>query len=302
MALTFSIVVPTLNRRDMLRGALDSLRAQGTPGVEMIVADGGSTDGTLADLAAMPDIRVLNGPDRGLYDAINKGVAAATGDIVGLLNSDDRYEPGALATAAAAFAAHPSADAVCGSACLAEGDRIIAEFADEADKALRSPRTVLIGACIPNARFFRRAAMTAVGPFSLDYRFVADREWLMRWYEQGRTTVPIGAPVYRYQQHAGSLTFDRDRRSDREIRRELIRLAQRWRRDGAASPQTRRMAALLEGRCRASLALGALRDGRLRDAGRLLLIDEAHADFVPAMIARSGLDWLTTRSTGRAAS
>src|SRR5690349_15380481 len=94
---SISIILPHLNRRKMLRQALESIAAQECADVETIVVDGGSTDGSLEDLAQHSDVRVLTGPDRGVFDAFNKGLAAARGDIVGILNSDDLYTPGAFA-------------------------------------------------------------------------------------------------------------------------------------------------------------------------------------------------------------
>ena len=69
--------------------AIESVLAQNHPAVEHIIVDGGSTDGTQEVLARYSHLRVLSGPDRNLYDAINKGVRLARGEVVGLLNSDD---------------------------------------------------------------------------------------------------------------------------------------------------------------------------------------------------------------------
>lgn len=295
MSLRFSIIVPTLNRADMLRTALASVRAQGYADVEIIVVDGGSSDSTLDDISAQTDIHLLHGPDRGLWDAINKGVAVATGDVIGLLNSDDTYEAGAFHAVAAAFAENPDADAVCGAAVVTNDDRIVAVFDRPADQSLTA-HTALIGSCIPNARFFRRPAMARIGAFSLDYRFVADRDWLTRWYEAGMTTVAISPTVYRYAQHAGSLTFDVDRRREAEIRAELMRLAQSWRKAPAASRSTRRTAMALEGRLRAKLAVGAIRAGRGGVALRALFMDDKHFSLMPpATLIHGGVDWLARK-------
>ncbi len=118
MALRFSIITPTFNRRDMLAEALDSVARQDWPEIEHIVVDGGSTDGTLDLIAGHPELRLIGGPDQGVYDALNKGIAAATGDIVCFLNSDDMFEPGAFSAAAAGFANAPDCDSVCGAARL----------------------------------------------------------------------------------------------------------------------------------------------------------------------------------------
>jgi glycosyltransferase involved in cell wall biosynthesis len=257
----------------MLLAAIASVRAQSWPEVEVIVVDGGSTDGTIEHISAVADLRLLRGPDRGIYDAFNKGIASATGEVIGILNSDDAYEPGSFAAVAQAFADHPQAHAVCGTAALIEAERIIAVFDSDTDQRLLSPRTCLIGRCIPNARFFRRSAMAAIGRFSLDYRYVSDRDWLTRWYEARLTTIAIPRCVYRYRQHPGSLTFDPQGPHVQAIRRELLALGQKWRMTPSASRETRRTAALLEGRCRTVLGLGALRRGQVAEAARLFFSD-----------------------------
>ncbi|MDV7390150.1 glycosyltransferase, partial [Arthrospira platensis SPKY1] len=87
-----SIITVTLNRCDTLRDALESVLGQTIP-VEYIIVDGGSTDGTLELLATYGGriARVISEPDQGIYDAMNKGIRAATGDIIGMLNADDVY-------------------------------------------------------------------------------------------------------------------------------------------------------------------------------------------------------------------
>jgi glycosyltransferase involved in cell wall biosynthesis len=290
MALRFSIVIPTLDRRQMLREALASVRAQELCDTEVIVVDGGSTDGTIEEIRKQPDIRLVAGPDRGVYDAFNKGIACASGDIVGILNSDDWYEPGAFAAVAGAFT--PQMQSVCGTSLVVADGRVLTAFDDETAKSLSSPRITLIGSCSPNARFFRREAMMRVGPFSLDYKFVSDRDWLTRWYETGLSTATIPNVVYRYRQHPDSLTFDAGRRSEYSIREELVRLARRWRHDAGASSETRRMARLLEGRCVAVLAASALRNGQIAEVRRWLFESDGRRSIAPLIsVIRGGIDW-----------
>jgi glycosyltransferase involved in cell wall biosynthesis len=295
MTVRFSIVVPTLDRRDMLLRALASVRAQAWPDVEIIVIDGGSTDGTLEELSKYPDVACQSGRDQGVYDAFNKGIARASGDIIGLLNSDDVYEPNTFHAIAEAFLAHPDSDAVCGTALLEEETenetRLIDVFDREADKVL-SPRTVLIGSCVPNARFFRRSAMARIGTFDLSYRYVADRDWLARWLEAGLRTVAIPQNVYRYKQHVGSLTFDPERRREAAIRTELVALGRRWRADKSASTSLRWIATGLEGRCRLRLATVAAQQGRMADAADRLLFDKERLSLMPLVtIMCGGIDW-----------
>src|SRR5690348_13304573 len=292
MTISFSIIVPTLNRRQMLREALASIRAQHWGDVEIIVVDGGSIDGTIEDLRHELGVQLIEGPDRGLYDAINKGIARSKGEIIGLLNSDDDYPPGTFAAVAAAFT--PDAQAVCGTALMIADHQVVTAFDDQAAKALASPRISLIGSCMLNARFMRRSAVTRIGSFSLDYKYVSDRDWLTRWYEARLSTVTIGDVVYRYRQHPGSLTFDADRRGELLIREELLRLARRWRNDDSVSAETRHVAVLLEGRCIAKLAASAVREHRIADAARWLCEIEGRRSADPIMsIARAGTDWIS---------
>ena len=111
-----SIVLAVRNAASILGGTLDSLRAQGFRDFVVVVVDGASTDGTLELLqAASADLplRLVSEPDRSVGDALAKGLARATGDIVGILCADERYDTTALAQAAAWFDAHPDA-VMCG--------------------------------------------------------------------------------------------------------------------------------------------------------------------------------------------
>src|SRR5690242_20380282 len=91
-----------------------SVLGQDCPDLEYIVVDGGSTDGTLAIIerfaAADPRVSWHSEPDEGISDAFNKGLARATGQVIGIINSDDAYVPGALRLVAEAFRLHPECD------------------------------------------------------------------------------------------------------------------------------------------------------------------------------------------------
>ena len=270
MALRFSIVTPTFNRRDMLAEALDSVARQDWPEIEHIIVDGGSTDGTLDLIAGRPELRVIGGPDQGVYDALNKGISAATGEVVCLLNSDDMFEPGALAESAAGFAANPACDSVCGAAQLTTGGEAIEVYDREEDKRLISARTALLGASMINARFFRKSALDRIGPFSLDYRIVSDRDFLMRAITRGLRTQPVQSLVYTYRRHHASLSFSGEAGQRPVIWQELLGVARHWATADEASPETKRVARTLEGRCLGRLVQSELRAGRPADAWRLI--------------------------------
>ena len=86
-----SIVTPVLNGARFLSDNLESVRCQDYPHLEHIVVDGGSSDGTLDLLRKAPGIVWSSAPDRGMYDAINRGFRQARGQVVAYQNADDRY-------------------------------------------------------------------------------------------------------------------------------------------------------------------------------------------------------------------
>src|SRR6266481_7579947 len=104
-----SIVTPTFNQAAFIEEALLSVKEQHYENVEHIVIDGASTDGTVELLRrycgqpGWEHLRWISEPDRGQSDALNKGCQLITGDIVGWLNSDDRYRPRCFAEVVEAF-------------------------------------------------------------------------------------------------------------------------------------------------------------------------------------------------------
>jgi glycosyltransferase involved in cell wall biosynthesis len=123
---TLSIIVPSLNQGRFLRHTLDSIVHQSAQPREIWVIDGGSGDDTVAILKEYqqrhPALHWISEPDSGPADAVNKGLARVTGDIVGIQSSDDVYRAGALAEAIRAFAAEPGLGLVYGDAEIIDAD------------------------------------------------------------------------------------------------------------------------------------------------------------------------------------
>lgn len=111
---SISIITPSFNQADYIVETIDSIRAQNYPNLEHLVIDGGSTDGTLQILQRYDGLDWNSEPDNGQADAINKGFKKATGEIIGWLNSDDIYLPGALHRVAEFFSTHPNIDIIYG--------------------------------------------------------------------------------------------------------------------------------------------------------------------------------------------
>ncbi len=110
-----SIIIPTLNQAKFIEETIRSVLDQNYPNLELIVLDGGSTDGTLEILQKYDDsLTWISEPDKGQVDAINKGLRMVTGDVVAFLNSDDLYTPTTLMTVGKYFSDHPQANIVTG--------------------------------------------------------------------------------------------------------------------------------------------------------------------------------------------
>lgn len=241
-----TIITPVLNRADMIGAALGSVALQGYPSVEHIVVDGGSTDGTVDILRQAPGIHWISEPDRGLYDAINKGIRMATGDIIGHLNSDDILLPGALAAVADGFARDRTAEAACGGAQVARPAgggqvRILRTYKSERIKRL-DWHAVTLGIPITNARFFRRSWYRRAGFYDIRHKLAADRDFLIRSLILGMRTVPLERTIYQYRLHPGSLTINETSRRFGRLHEEYRTLARTYMTRPDSPDELRRMA------------------------------------------------------------
>ena len=182
-----SIVTPTLDQGRFIEQTIRSIMAQSYDHFEHIVIDGGSTDETLDILRRYEGrypMRWLSEPDEGMYDAINKGMRLATGDILAYLNSDDLYFPWTLEVVVEAFRRRPDADLVFGDA-LAVGDETGAQQAylfPPFDLQYIRER----GLIAQPAVFWRRRVVNEEGLFDTSLRYVADCDYWMRVGERQR--------------------------------------------------------------------------------------------------------------------
>lgn len=182
-----SVITAVYNNRDTIAQALDSALAQDHVDVELIVIDGGSTDGTLEILQGYADrLAVLvSEPDRGIYDALNKGIAQASGEVVGFLHSDDVFaEAGVLSRIGAAFA-DPKVDAAYGDLLYVKKDdpsRVVRTW-----RAAKFSRSKLArGWMPPHPTFYvRRSVYEQLGGYDTAYRIAADYDFVLRLLGRG---------------------------------------------------------------------------------------------------------------------
>lgn len=178
-----SIITVAYNSAATIGSTIESVMRQSHPDIEYIIIDGASSDDTLAIVNEYRSriARIVSEPDKGLYDAMNKGIALATGDVIGILNSDDFFETeDVLATVAKTFEANPRAQ-------LAFGDIVFVEDPD-LDTVTRyygaahfRPWKLRFGWMPPHpATFIRREAYESVGKYATHYRISADYDMFIR--------------------------------------------------------------------------------------------------------------------------
>jgi glycosyltransferase involved in cell wall biosynthesis len=208
----FSIITPCFNRVTLVSATIESVIAQDYSDFEHWIVDAGSTDGTLDVLKRYPHLRVISEPDRGVYDAINKGLRLATGEILILLNSDDLLVPGALSLSADIFQNAVGTMIVSAGCqifrCGPDGTEIEMHRYDNPRLYALSLRNVTVGLPNINARFFRRKVFDQIGNFDLTYPIAADRDFLIRAALNRLPDAPIAKVLYRYRWHSGSLTMN----------------------------------------------------------------------------------------------
>lgn len=185
-----SIITTTYNSGQTLRDTLESVLRQTYTDYEVIIQDGGSTDNTLTIAREYSDrfngkLRVFSEPDKGLYDAINKGIKAATGDVVGILNSDDFFTSSTiLEKIADALTTHPETDAVYGDIHFVSPDNLQKCVRYYSSKQFR-PWKLRIGYMPAHPSFYcRHEVYVQNGLYSLDFKIAADYEMMVRLFQR----------------------------------------------------------------------------------------------------------------------
>ena len=177
-----SVITASFNAAETIGETLRSVAAQDWPDIEHIVIDGASRDTTSEIVAEHQRAGgiYISEPDRGIYDAMNKGIAMASGDIIGLLNADDIYAgPDTISHVVKSFKRHRT-DAILGDVGhfrSGASNRVVRRY----DSSRFTPGRIAWGWMPAHpAMFLTRAAYDRAGPYRTDYRIAADYEFVAR--------------------------------------------------------------------------------------------------------------------------
>jgi glycosyltransferase involved in cell wall biosynthesis len=187
-----SIITVCYNRKSTIEQSIKSVLGQDYPNIEYIVIDGSSTDGTKEIIQSYSDkiATYISEPDKGMYDAINKGLSMATGDIVGLMHSDDEfYNKMVISKIVTTFQNSPNTDGLYGNGIYISNDaeeRIVRNrIGGPYDfKKIRSGWLPLH----PTV-YLKKSLIEKFGFYNLDFKIASDTEFLLRYLFQHKINI-----------------------------------------------------------------------------------------------------------------
>lgn len=188
MTQNISVITPVYNGIRFIAPCIENVIAQECPTVEHIIIDGGSTDGTVEVISKYADkfshIRWMSEKDRGQSDALNKGIAMATGDILSSLNVDDFYEPGALNFVVEKFATLPKSSLLVGNCTVWDDDGKILWVNKpkclDLKKLLTANEKHYPFPVNPSAYFYHKSLHDAIGLYNLELHYEMDLEFILK--------------------------------------------------------------------------------------------------------------------------
>lgn len=237
----FTIVTASFNSVGTIRDTIESILSQDCKDWEHWVIDGGSTDGTLELLKQYPHIKYISERDSGLYEAMNKGVARAAGEILLMLNSDDCLTPGALTAIAHGFAKNPDWDAAFADIIFVDNQGGEIYRREEAQYDYHILRFSGVCYVIHQTLYVKKSLYDRIGAYRFrDFVIAADYEFILR---MGRHNAKVGhVPEYvvKYRIHDRGLTADE--RAQRKMKGEMARIGEEYGRPGGLAGTALRIA------------------------------------------------------------
>lgn len=172
-----SIITPTFNSEDTIEHTIQCILNQKNfnETYEHLIVDGLSTDDTLNILKKYPHLKIISEPDKGLYDAMNKGISMSKGKYIGILNSDDWYEPDTLARITRVIKNHPEVGVI-------HGDMLWWKDGDLYHKQRYKAHQKFYGMWIRHPTcFILKEVYDRYGAYNLTYRIQADYDIMLRY-------------------------------------------------------------------------------------------------------------------------
>lgn len=187
-----SIITASFNRAHTIGDTIESVLKQTYPDIEYWIIDGGSTDGTMNLVRKYEPLfngrmHYISKPDRGVYDAMNKGIASSTGDIVGILNSDDFFTSSDIVEKIVdAFKSNEKLDAVYGDIHFISNDnpqKIVRYYSS----AIFKPALLRFGFMPAHPSFYaKREIFEKFGTYNLNYKIASDYDMMVRLFYKHR--------------------------------------------------------------------------------------------------------------------
>ncbi len=181
-----SIITVCLNSGQTIHNTLESVRQQSYPHIEQIIIDGVSTDDTLQIVDEFADTVacVVSEKDEGIYDAMNKGLNIASGDIIYFLNSDDSLcDRDVVESVVSEFERHPTSELIYGNAIVVTPEGMYRRKFDWLTK-----HNLIYAYLCHQVVFAKKDVFNKVGSFDLQYRIASDFDWLLRVFRAGINT------------------------------------------------------------------------------------------------------------------
>ncbi len=202
-----SVITVVFNRASTIADALESVLGQSHPSVEHVVIDGGSTDGTARILESYRSriSKLVMEKDRGMYDALNKGIRMSTGEVIGVLHSDDFFSGrDTLAKVAGAFR-DPKVESVYGDLLFVSPEnpeQVVRTWRSSAyrpglfRKGWHPPHTTV---------FVKKSVFERFGLYDLRFKIASDYEWMLRIFEKEKIS-SVYLPEVLVKMRAGGLS------------------------------------------------------------------------------------------------
>ena len=194
----FSIITITFNAEQVLPPTLESVKCQSFTDYEQLIVDGASTDGTeaLARQSGIEGLTVVSEPDKGLYDAMNKGIRRASGEYLIFLNAGDAFHSSTSLQEIADVIADSHPDIVYGQTQIVDADRRFVGM-----RHLTAPERLTFdsfkhGMLVCHQAFVVRRELAE--PYDLRYRFSADYEWCLRCLKKAKRCASTGTTLIDY--------------------------------------------------------------------------------------------------------